>query len=219
LTLVSRPGGWLIAFEGGEGSGKSTQVRLLAEWLAQRGIPAVASREPGGTGVSEAIRRVLLDPASRPMSPETELLLYAAARAQLVSELIEPALAEGKVVLLDRFEDSTFAYQGGARALAESDVRRANEIATGGRRPDLVVLLDLPPEEGRRRRRGDRTRAGDDRMEGEGAEFHDRVLATYRARAAREPDRFFVVDGRGSPTTIQEQVRRRVLALIAPERD
>jgi dTMP kinase len=213
---VSRARGWLVAFEGGEGSGKSTQVRLLAEWLGEHGIPFVASREPGGTGVSEAIRRVLLDPASRPMAPETELLLYAAARAQLVREVIEPALAQGKVVLLDRFEDSTFAYQGGARALAEAEVRRVNELATGGRRPDLVVLLELPAEEGRRRRRGDSTRAGDDRMEGEGGEFHDRVLAAYRARAAAEPERFCVVDGRGSPTTIQEQVRRRVLALIAP---
>jgi dTMP kinase len=209
----------LIAFEGGEGSGKSTQVRLLALWLGERGIPVVASREPGGTGVSEAIRRVLLDPASRPMAPETELLLYAAARAQLVREVIEPALALGKVVLLDRFEDSTFAYQGGARAVGEADVGRANALATGGRRPDLVVLLDLPAEEGRRRRRGDATREGDDRMESEALEFHDRVLSTYRARAAAEPERFFVVDGWGSPTTIQEQVRRRVLALIAPERD
>jgi dTMP kinase len=153
------------------------------------------------------------------MAPETELLLYAAARAQLVREVVEPALAEGKVVLLDRFEDSTFAYQGGARVLAESDVERANRIATGGRRPDLVILLDLPPEEGRRRRHGDATRGGDDRMEGEGAAFHERVLETYRERARREPDRFFVVDGRGSPTTIQEHVRRRVLALIAPQRD
>jgi dTMP kinase len=216
---VSPARGWLIAFEGGEGSGKSTQARLLAEWLEGRGIPVVAARDPGGTRVSEAIRQVLLDPASHAMAPLTELLLYAAARAQLVQEVVAPALAQGKVVLLDRFEDSTFAYQGGGRQLPDPAVRRANELATGGLRPDLVVLLDLPAEEGRRRRRADRSRPAEDRMEREAPEFYARVHESYRARAAAEPDRFWVVDGRGSPTTIQEQVRRRVLALIAPERD
>lgn len=211
--------GRLIVFEGGEASGKSLQVRLLAEWLAQRGVPVLTARDPGGTAVSEAIRRVLLDPGSRPMAPESELLLYAAARAQLVREVVEPALAEGKVVLLDRFEDSTFAYQGGARRLADELVRGANAVATGGLAPDLVVLLDLPVEEGRRRRRADPSRTGDDRMERESAEFHDRVRETYRARAVAAADRYLVVDGQGSPTTIQEQVRRRVLALIASEKD
>jgi dTMP kinase len=182
-------------------------------------VTVLKARDPGTTTVGEAIRRVLLDPRSQPMDPRTELLLYAAARAQLVREVLEPALSAGKAVLLDRFEDSTLAYQGGGRGLAEAEVLGANALATGGLRPDLVVLLDLPPDEGSRRREADASRRGPDRLESEDAGFHARVRQTYRARAAAEPERYLVLDGRGSPTTIQEQVRRRVRALVAPERD
>ena len=208
---MARTGGALVVFEGGEGSGKSTQLRLLGEWLRGRGWAVVTARDPGTTRVGEAVRSVLLDPGS--VADAAELLLYAAARAQLVREVLEPALAAGAVVLLDRYEDSTYAYQGAGRGLGQDQVRLVNEVATRGLRPDLVVLLDVAPAEGLRRR-GD---AGGepDRMESEPAGFHERVRAAYRARAAAAPERYLVVDGLGSPTTIQSEVRRRVEALLA----
>jgi dTMP kinase len=214
---VSRARGLFVTFEGGEGSGKSTQVGLLAEWLARRGVEVVTSRDPGGTPVAEAIRELLLDPVSAPMAATTELLLYVAARAQLVREVIEPAVESGKVVLLDRYDDSTFAYQGAGRGIGADDVRRVNELATRGLKPDLTVLIDLGAEEGRRRRRADSARPAEDRMEGEEPRFHERVRDAFRRRAAAEPERFLVVDGRQSATTIQAEVRRRVQALLGPE--
>lgn len=214
---MSRGPGVLITFEGGEGSGKSTQIALLAHWLAARGVAVTAGRDPGTTLVGEAVRRVLLDPASRPMDAWAELLLYLAARAQLVRELVEPALARGEVVLLDRYEDSTFAYQGGGRGLPEERLRELNRAATGGRRPDLTVLLDLEWEEGRRRREGAAGPGAADRMEREGRGFHERVRESYRALATAEPQRFLVLDGRDSPTTLHGEVRRRVVALLQPE--
>lgn len=213
---MARQRGLLITFEGGEGSGKSTQVRLLAEWLAGRGLAVVSAREPGTTPVGEAIRHVVLDPGSSPMSPVTELLLYEAARAEIVVRVVEPALAAGKIVLLDRYEDSTFAYQGGGRGIPLGDVQAVNEVATGGLRPDLTVLIDLPAAEGRRRREADAGRGAPDRLEREAADFHRRVRDAYHARAAADPRRFLVVDGQGSPTTIQNEVRERVLALLEP---
>jgi dTMP kinase len=211
---VSQPRGWLITFEGGEGSGKSTQVRLLAEWLEACGLSVVTAREPGSTRVGEAIRQVLLDPASSPISGRTELLLYVAARAQLVEEVIRPALAGGAVVLLDRYEDSTYAYQGAGRSIPEAEVRRANEVATGGLEPDLTVLIDLPVEDASRRLRA-HGRA-EDRMEAEARSFHERVREAFRARSESDPARFLVLDGRQPPQTIQLQVQQRVRSLIAP---
>ena len=213
---MSRSRGLLITFEGGEGSGKSTQVGLLANWLEERGVGVVTAREPGGTRVAEAIRALLLDRASSPMEPVTELLLYVAARAQLVHEVVQPALAAGKVVLLDRYEDSTYAYQGGGRGIPETDLHRVNELATGGLRADLTVLIDLAHGEGRRRRRADPARGTDDRLEGEGRGFHERVRQAYLARAAADPPRYLVVDGRQSPETLHGEVRRRVEALLEP---
>jgi dTMP kinase len=212
---VGQSRGLLITFEGGEGSGKSTQVRLLADWLEARGLSVVTARDPGSTRVGEAIREVVLDSASIPMSARTELLLYVAARAQLVEEVVLPALAQGKVVLLDRYEDSTYAYQGAARGIPEGVVQQVNEAGTGGLKPDLTVLIDIEAEEGIRRRREDSRGRPEDRLEGEGSRFHERVREAYRARAGREPVRFAVVDGRESPETIQAQVRQRVTALLA----
>jgi dTMP kinase len=211
---VSQRRGWLITFEGGEGSGKSTQVRLLGEWLEACGLRVVRAREPGSTRLGEAIRQILLDPASSPMSGRTELLLYVAARAQLLEEVVRPALEGGAVVLLDRYEDSTYAYQGAGRGIPEAEVRNANLVATGGLAPDLTVLIDLPVEDATRRLSA---QAGaEDRMEAEARSFHERVRKSFRTRSRSHPSRFLVVDGRQSPETIQLQVQQRVRSLLAP---
>src|SRR3954469_24101684 len=139
--------GILIVFEGPEGAGKSTQLRLLADWLGQRGHKVVAVREPGGTVIGDEIRRLLLDPASE-MVPRTEALLFMASRAQLVEREIRPALEQGSIVLVDRFFLSTYAYQGDGRGIPEADLRAANGVATNGLVPNLVLLLTLPVAEG-----------------------------------------------------------------------
>lgn len=213
MTL-SRARGRLIALEGGEGCGKSTQAALLRGWLEAHRVATLGARDPGGTPVAEAIRGLLLDPGWAPIAPVTELLLYAAARAQLVREVLEPALAAGRVVVLDRYEDSTYAYQGAGRGLPEPVVRAANDLATGGLRPDLVVVLDLAPAEGRRRHAVDPGRLGSDRMEREDAAFHERVREAYRTRAAAEPARYLVLDAGGPPDDIQRRVRDRVAAIL-----
>ncbi|MBA2565974.1 MAG: dTMP kinase [Gemmatimonadetes bacterium] len=209
--------GVFVTFEGGEGSGKSTQVSLLGPWLRERGVPVLSARDPGSTPLGEAVRRLLLDARAAPVAPQSELLLYAAARAQLVHEIVQPALGAGRVVLLDRYEDSTYAYQGAGRGLGEEAVSRANEVATGGLRPDLVVLLDVTPDEGLRRRWAAVGSAGGDRMEREEEGFHQRVRAAYLARADAEPARFLLLDGRRAADTIHHEVRARVLALVQRE--
>jgi dTMP kinase len=165
----------LIVFEGPEGAGKSTQLRLLADWLGQRGKDVVAVREPGGTIIGDEIRRLLLDPASE-MVPRTEALLFMASRAQLVEKEIRPSLERGAIVLVDRFFLSTYAYQGDGRGLAEDDLRGANRMATNGLVPDHTLLLMLPPEEGlaRASRRG-----GHDRIERAELSFHERVAKAF----------------------------------------
>lgn len=173
-------GGKLIVCEGAEGAGKTTQIRLLAEWLAARGTPVVGVREPGGTPLGDEIRRLLLDPASD-ITPHAEALLFMASRAQLVEREVVPALAAGSVVLLDRFFLSTYAYQGAGRGLPEEEIRTANRLASAGLVPDLTVLLLLPVTEGlaRAQRRG-----GHDRMEGAEEAFHQRVAAAFARFAA-----------------------------------
>lgn len=168
--------GALIAFEGVEGAGKSTQMRRLRARLVEGGVPVTAVREPGGTPAGDAIRALLLDPASQ-LDARTEALLFMASRAQLVRDVIRPALERGEFVLTDRFFLSTYAYQVAGRGLPEHEVRSANRLATGGLVPDLTVLLDLPVEEGMRRAGA---RGGADRMEREGREFHERVRAAFR---------------------------------------
>lgn len=169
--------GRLIVFEGGEGSGKSTQLRHLSRALQQRGVPHVCLREPGGTPLGTEVRRVLLDRASD-IEPRAEALLFMASRAQLVEREIRPALARGETVLLDRFFLSTYAYQIGGHGLAEADVRAANRFATGGLVPDLTLLLSFPVSEGLAR--AAKRAAAHDRMEAMGSEFHHRVAAAFR---------------------------------------
>lgn len=182
--------GRLITLEGGEGAGKSTAMAFLAERIAARGVELVQVREPGGTDAGEAIRAVVLRQDLGPLCAETELLLMFAARAQLVREVIAPALARGAVVLSDRFTDASFAYQGGGRGI---DTGRIAELERWvcGLRPDLSLLLDLPVSQGLERARG---RGPVDRIEAERAEFFERVRAAYRQRAAQEPARWRVID-------------------------
>jgi dTMP kinase len=203
--------GLFVAFEGGEGTGKSTQAGLLLDWLGLREIPAVRTSEPGGTPPGARIRALLLDPATGDLAPRAEALLYAADRAHHVHAVVRPALDAGEVVVTDRYVDSSLAYQGAGRALALEEVRRLSDWATGGLVPDLTVLLDLPPEEGLQRAAG---RAAADRLEAESLEFHRRVRDTFRALAAAEPHRYLVLDAGRPAEEIAEAVRARVAARL-----
>ncbi|MCB9411377.1 MAG: dTMP kinase [Actinobacteria bacterium] len=179
--------GRFVVFEGGEGAGKSTQVRMLADRLAESGYDVLTTREPGGTPTAEAIRELLLAPAAEPMSDRCEALLFAAARADHVAKVIEPALDSGRIVVCDRFVDSSLAYQGSARGLAVAEVAEVSRWATAGLVPDLTVLLDIPPARGL-------ARAVDgNRMESQSAAFHDQVRAGLLALASAEPHRYLVV--------------------------
>ena len=194
--------GAFVTLEGVDGCGKSTQAALLAERLRGHGLEVVALREPGGTPISEKIRALVLDPANAEMASECELLLYEASRAQLVRQVIAPALGRGAFVVCDRFFDSTHAYQAGARGLDEGLVRRANELGCCGVVPDLTLVLDMDSE-----RAFARAGAGGlDRMEAEGLAFQRAVRADYLALAACEPARVRVVDAAGS----QDEVARRI---------
>ncbi len=191
-----------ITFEGIEGCGKSTQARRLAERLGGR---ALLTREPGGTAIGLAVRKVLLDPESRGMAPMTELLLYFADRAQHVAEVVRPALAQGLVVLCDRHVESSLAYQGYGRGLPLEAIRALAQLATGGLRPDTIVLFDVPVELGLARAR---KRGAHDRLEAELLEFHERVRAGYETLAAQEPERWLRVDGSGPADAVFESLWR-----------
>jgi len=189
--------GFFITYEGIEGCGKSTQVRLLSEALSREGIPCTATREPGGTSIGSKIREILLNPDHKGIAPEAELLLYAADRAQHVIETIRPALNSGKVVICDRFTDATVAYQGFGRGLDASLISRLNEIASQGLKPGLTILLDCPAEIGIKRaleRNSKNSHIRDDRFEQEAMEFHNMVRRGYLAIAKDEPQRVKVVD-------------------------
>jgi dTMP kinase len=194
--------GTFITFEGGEGSGKSTQLRLLASRLSAAGISVRTLREPGGTTVGEAIRAILLDPEHEGLDDTAEILLYEAARAQLVADVIEPALQAGEVVLCDRFYDSTTAYQGHARGIDLDEVAALNRAATGGLQPDRTLVLDIEPALGIERA----TSHGADRLEGEDRAFHAAVRDGFLAIAAHEPARVRVIDANGTVEEVAERV-------------
>ena len=204
-----------ITFEGGEGCGKSTQIKLLAQALEQRGYQVLQVREPGGTAVGERVREVLLAKESEGLDPVAELMLYEAARAQIVSQVIRPALASGKVVLCDRFYDSTLAYQGYGRGLDVQLIRSLNAAATGGLAPNMTVLLAIDPAEGLARAKGVTGGDGEgDRIEAAGLAFHQRVWQGFAAVAQEEPERVAVIGAAGSIDEVHEAVLARVLSVL-----
>ena len=205
-------GGVFIAFEGGEGAGKSTQVRRLQEWLTNEGLIARATFEPGATPSGAGIRSIVLDRTHTGISSRSEALLYAADRAQHVQDVLRPALDAGEVVISDRFIDSSLAYQGAGRTIPLDEVRMLSRWATEGLQPDLTVLLDLPPEVGLARARG---RAVADRLESESLDFHQRVRQTFLALAESDPDRYLVVNARQTPDEIAAVIRGRVAELLS----
>lgn len=198
----------LIAIEGLDGSGKTTQARLLTAHLRERGREVSLVEEPGTTAVGKAIRAILLEQGGE-IEPLSELLLYEAARAQLVREVVRPALQGGKIVIADRFALSSLAYQGYGRGLPLELVARLNEVATGGLEPDLTILLDISPEEGLRRK-AEATRRALDRLEGGGLEFLRRAREGYRKALPPSP-RGHLLDAQASP----EELHRQVVALVS----
>lgn len=206
-----------ITFEGPEGGGKSTQITQLASWMREQGCDVLTTREPGGTRIGDGVRSLLLNPEHVEMQPQAEILLYSAARAQLVGEVIRPHLARDGVVLCDRYADSTLAYQGYGRQLDLGALRMITAFATGGLVPDLTICLDLPVLEGLKRKRAFARVASDDwnRIEREELEFHERVRAGYLELARMESERWWVVDARQSVEVAQAAIRTRVRQLLA----
>lgn len=194
--------GAFVTLEGVDGSGKSTQAAMLAERLEQQGYEVVALREPGGTPISEKVRALLLDPTNAEMADECELLLYEASRAQLVREVIEPALGRGAVVVCDRFADSTHAYQHGARGLSDELVTRANALGSCGVVPDVTVVLDMDPARALTRA----TAGGTDRLEAEGLAFQQRVRVDFLEVAKADPGRVRIVDAEGDPAEVAARI-------------
>ena len=196
--------GKFITFEGGEGCGKSTQIKRLKEALEKDGVEVVLTREPGGTWLSEEIRHLIKDQDTDAPCDRSELLLFLAARAQLVRNVIRPALEAGKWVLSDRFSDSTLAYQGYGRGLPLDDLRQMNDFACEGLKPDLTLLLDVDPDVSRARMRSREaaTNTTADRMERAGEEFHARLRNGFAALAKAEPDRIVTIDANGTPDEV-----------------
>jgi dTMP kinase len=205
-----------ITFEGIDGSGKTTQVRLLAQRLRAQGRDVLETVEPGGTVVGQQIRRILLDAANQDLRPAAELLLYFASRAQNVEQCILPALSAGKIVLCDRFTDSTLAYQGYARGLGAETVLALDCIACGGLTPDLTLLIDVDLDTGldRAQARNALGSAGETRMDDQSIEFHRKVREAYLALAKQYASRFRVIDGRGSPEAVAALVWESVAAHV-----
>jgi dTMP kinase len=229
-----------ITFEGIEGCGKTTQIRLAEAWLQERGIPVLATAEPGGTPLGRKIREILLNRGSCAIGAEAELLLFAAARAQHVRETILPALEEGQWVLCDRFADATLAYQGFGRGLDAAFIRTLNDFSAFSLKPDLTLLFDLPVEAGlaraKKRTAGIRPEAAEDRFEREdkalyrsirdghqtqlslpflgSSRFHGRIRDGYLTLAAEEPERFRIIDGAASIEKVQREVCRHLTALL-----
>ncbi len=208
--------GKFITFEGVEGSGKTTQAALLCDYLRKEGVDAVHTREPGGTELGERIREILLSPTDSTPAPVAELLLFLAARAQLVADVVVPALEDGKWVVCDRFSDATLAYQGHGRRIATEEIRKLNEIATGGVGPDMTILLDLDVKTGISRAVAGNKEfvesSNGDRMEREDRKFHRRVRDGYLEIAREEPGRIKVIPVTGSI----EEVHKTVVSLVEP---
>lgn len=198
-----------ITFEGPEGSGKSTQINLLADTLQQKGCAVVVTREPGGTEIGDQIRSVVHDVRHRGMTAETELLLYAASRAQLVRAVIQPALAAGKIVLCDRYADSTMAYQGYGRSLDMTALAQITAFATGGLQPDLTLLLDIDVSQGLNRRTVGNEEMN--RLDLEAVAFHNRVRQGYHQMAQRAPARWVIVDAAQPVAAVQQTIAAVVL--------
>jgi len=202
--------GFFITFEGGDGSGKSTQIGILRDRLTEAGYDVILTREPGGTQISEKIRELILDPDNREMDDMTEAMLYAAARAQLVRQLIKPALEEGKVVICDRFVDSSIAYQAFGRGLGDA-VGVINTYAVDDCMPDLTILLRLDPERGSDRIAG----RAHDRIEQASDEFHRKVYEGYLKLEEMYPDRILGIDASGTIEEIAEEISGRVSEIMA----
>jgi dTMP kinase len=204
-----------ITFEGPDGSGKTTQIPPLVDFLRGRGYSVFSTREPGGTPIGDQIRSVLHDLRNAGMHPRTEILLYAASRAQLVAQEIQPRLDAGEIVICDRYADSTLAYQGYGHRLDLPTLRTILAFATGGLKPDLTLYLDIPAEEGlRRRQQAAQAGAEWNRMDAQSLEFHRRVCEGYQALMAEDPARWVRLDGIGDRAAIQAQVREVVLARL-----
>jgi dTMP kinase len=198
-----------VTFEGPDGSGKTTQINLLAEHLRRAGRSVLTTREPGGTRIGDGIRQLLLDMAHTEMHARAETLLFNAARVQLIEEVIRPALTAGAIVLCDRFADSTLAYQGYGHQQDIAELERLIEYATGGLRPDLTVYLDLPPSEGIRRNRGQADGEWN-RLDAQELSFYQRVEAGYRQLIAQEPARWIAIDAARSREEVRQDVVRAV---------
>ncbi|WP_246696771.1 dTMP kinase [Methylobacterium planeticum] len=209
------PAGVFITFEGGEGAGKSTQVARLARHLRERsGREVVSTREPGGSARAEEIREALLAGLAKPYGPFAEALLFTAARIDHLDRLIRPALRRGEIVLCDRFADSTRAYQGAAGGLDARTVRALERVAVGETRPDLTLILDLPPEAGLARARARAGEGAPDRFEAEALGFHARLRAGFRAIAEAEPDRCALIDAAHEPDAVEAEIRAVVEARL-----
>jgi dTMP kinase len=198
-----------ITLEGPEGSGKSSQLPVLAEFLRQQGRAVLTTREPGGTPIGEQVRSVIMNLKNTGMDPRSEILLFCAARAQLVEEVIRPTLARGEIVLSDRYADATLAYQGYGHGLSLTVLRQLLNFATGGLSPDLTLLMDLPSEEGLRRKRSS---GGEwNRLDAYELAFHQRVRRGYLELARQEPDRWCIIDATLPPEMVQLALRQAVL--------
>ena len=209
---------WFITFEGGDGTGKTTQLKALESHLRNKGRSCVSTREPGGTSLGKLIRQVLLEVGNQPIASPTELFLYLADRAQHVQEVILPAIDGAKIVLCDRYTDSTLAYQGYGRGIDLDLLRQLNEFANRGVKPDLTLLLDCPVDLGlsrtaQRQSNTDSARGREDRFEREKVEFHEKVRAGFLAMARAEPERFRIIDASRSV----EQVSREIQNVIDRE--
>ncbi|MBA4422893.1 MAG: dTMP kinase [Syntrophus sp. (in: bacteria)] len=204
--------GRFVTFEGSEGCGKTTQIRLAAASLAERGIPVFETAEPGGTPLGRRIREILLNRGSCTIGAEAELLLFAAARAQHVREIILPALKEGTLILCDRFADATVAYQGFGRGLDADFIRILNAFSALSLKPDMTLLFDLPVATGlaraQKRAAGGQPETAEDRFEHEDYDFHERIRKGYLTLAAGEPDRFRIIDGAADVETVHREVCR-----------